>query len=364
MRPLRGVVVLASGAIAVALLVAGAPDAGANNPRWIKANFHAHGQRDLVYDDGRLAPADLHQVYARAGYDLSIHSAHTMSRAFTAADWATQRAQEAGTIGSTRTALGQEVTVANGPRFWGGLNIGSLRSIAKNNNHMGAFGHDQAVGHGLSVAAAADAAHAAGAATTVNHPGPGPGMWEWGYWDLPGNREKFDAIEVYNGYLLSVVGYFGFGTFEGVYRRATSPQGYDLKLAVSAGTDAHGDKAHRSTGCWVLAASNDPLDVAQAVKERKTVAITGHGFQSLRIVSVAHLGEVIQAGQADLGIELDRKVRKVVLWKNGAKVKTWRRTKSVRHRVTTSAKACYVWTATGDFLGRDRLMTSGIWLEP
>ncbi len=332
--------------------------------RWVKANFHAHSARRLVFDDGNISPGDLHNLYAGAGYDLSVHSPHTMSHHFTATDWATQRRREAGTIGVTRTALGQELNVANGPRFWGGLRFGSFVLIPKNNNHLGAFGHDQAVGHSLPLDTAVNAAHAAGGVVTVNHPGPGPGLWEPGYWDRPGTRDKVDAIEVYNGFLLSKVGYFGLGTFEGVYQRATSPQGYDLKVAVSAGTDSHGSEIHRSTACWVLAASNDPADVARAVKARKTVAITGHGFGNLGVVSVDHLGEVLRTGQVDLGIRLDRRVRKIILWKNGVKIRTWRRTRTVRYTSRVSTKATYVWTAVGDFLGRDRLITSAIWYRP
>ena len=81
--------------------------------------------------------------------------------------------------------------------------------------------------------------HADGGVCIVNHPGPGPMMWEEGYWEAPGNRGHIDALEVYNGEALAAVGV----DFESRYREATAYRGLGLKLAATTGADTHGPKS-------------------------------------------------------------------------------------------------------------------------
>lgn len=87
------------------------------------------------------------------------------------------------------------------------------------------------------LARACEQVHREGGVCIVNHPGPGPMMWEAGLWEAQGAR--VGALEVYNGQALAAAGLH----FEALYLQATVYSGLGLRLAAVTGADTHGPQA-------------------------------------------------------------------------------------------------------------------------
>ena len=283
-------------------------------------------------------------------------------------------------------AVGQELTVADGPRYAKQTTV--LGHTAPGNlDHLTLVGgHTLEPYRKLTPAQACDRVHADGGICIVNHPGPGPMMWEEGYWEAPANRGHIDALEVYNGTALGAVGI----DFESRYREATAYRGLGLKIAATTGADTHGPGSVAraqaklaaiggsaagkllhlmmpsvSNGRPELAAATlveaDGAtigDVIAAVKARRTVATWA--LRGLR-VSVDGLGEVRHTADVALAMKLSRRVGEVTLWREGVAVKTWHDVDAVEWSETLHAPAAYVFGVRD---GAGRLLTSAIWYEP
>jgi hypothetical protein len=235
-------------------------------------------------------------------------------------------------------------------------------------------------------AQACDRVHADGGICIVNHPGPGPMMWEEGWWEAPQNRGHLDGLEVYNGQALSAVGI----DFESRYREATAYRGLGVKLAATTGADTHGPKSVANTqaklagmvgrGIGKLARLMMPSsesarpeldaatlvqadgraieDVIAAVKARRTIAT--YAMSDLG-VQLDGLGEVRHTSKVALAMKLSRKVAEVTLYREGVAVQTWHDADAVEWHETIHTPAAYVFAARD---GNGRMMTSAIWYEP
>jgi hypothetical protein len=354
--------------------------------RWLRANFHAHTQAKLVEDDGSESAEALHKAVRAAGFDFSLHTPHCNSDESTAEAWAAQRAMETKLeVPGLTIAVGEELTVLDGPRYASRTQVLG-RPAPGNLNHLTIVGNAAHLAfRTLTPGEACERVHHDGGICIVNHPGPGPMMWEEGYWETPKNRARVDALEVYNGQALSVVGI----DFESRYREATAYRGLGIKIAATTGADTHGPKSmaraqaklaglagaasklmklvtptstsarpelDAATLVWADGARTQ--DVIAAVKARRTVAT--YALKDLA-VSVDGLGEVRKSGDVKLKISFSRKLGEVTLYREGVVVQSWRDTDAVEFAETISAPAAYVFAARD---GAGRLMTSAIWYEP
>ena len=355
---------------------------------WLRVNFHAHAAPAQVEDDGVETAAALHQAMRAAGFDVSVHSPHCYTNApEEAARWQATRAAESKlAVRGLTIAVGQELTVADGPRYEQRTTVLG-RPAPGNLDHLTLLGHTTlAPFRRLTPAAACDHAHAEGGICIVNHPGPGPMMWEEGYWEAPENRGHLDALEVYNGQAMAAVGV----DFEARYREATAYGGLGLKIAATTGADTHGPKsvarAQAKVASLAGAAGSKLLglvlpsvatprpelgaatlveaggasigEVIAAVKARRTIAT----FAMPRIgVELDGLGEVRRTAKVALALKLSRKVGEVTLYREGVAVQRWRDVDAVEWRETLAAPAAYVFAARD---GGGRMMTSAIWYEP
>src|SRR6478672_10493742 len=86
---------------------------------WLRVNFHAHAATPLVEDDGTEEPAALHAAVRAAGFDVSVYTPHcNPNRTDQTAGYDELRAETARTtVRGLTAAVGQELTVANGPKF-------------------------------------------------------------------------------------------------------------------------------------------------------------------------------------------------------------------------------------------------------
>jgi hypothetical protein len=379
---------MARAALALALLAATVGTARADGERrWLRANFHAHAAAEQVGDDGSESTVELHRAVRAAGFDFSVHSPHSSSDTPDAQErYRAQREAEAGLkVPGLTITVGEELTVLDGPRFARRTTVLG-RSAPGNLNHLTLVGNGALVPfRTLAPAEACDRVHADGGICIVNHPGPGPMMWEEGYWETPKNRARVDALEVYNGQALSAIGI----DFESRYREATAFRGLGMKIAATTGADTHGPKSvaraqaqlgsvaggasrllkllmpssrsarpelDAATLVWADGARTE--DVIAAVKARRTVAtyaLPGLG------VTLDGLGEVRKTGDVKLKLKLSRKLAEVTLYREGVAVQTWHDVDAVEWAERIGAPAAYV------FAGRDgagRMMTSAIWYEP
>jgi hypothetical protein len=374
--------------------------------RWLRANFHGHASAGHVDDDGTESPADLHKAMRAAGFDWSLHTPHCVTDvgADAGQHFAEQRAAEAALkLPGLTVATGQELSVVDGPKYSRHTKVLG-RSTPGNLNHLSIVGNKTLLPYRvLSPAEACERAHQDGGICIVNHPGPGPMMWEEGYWEAPKNRSGVDAIEVYNGQALAAVGI----DFESRYREATAYRGLGLKIAATTGADTHGPKSvaraqskvasfagpARSLLKMVLPqgeSARPELDAATlvqvdvpatassaaagaasasearamtaaviaAVKARRTVAV--NALPGIA-VSVDGLGEVRRTGTVKLSMRLSRKLAEVTLYREGTPVQTWHDSDAVEWSETITAPAAYVFGAKD---GAGRLLTSAIWYEP
>jgi len=380
--------------IALAFVLACASTAHAER-RWLRANFHGHASAGHVDDDGVESAHDMHKAVRAAGFDFSLHSPHCVTDvgADAAEHFAAQQAEEAAMrVPGLTIATGQELSVADGPNYARHTKVLG-RPAPGNLNHLTILGNKTLLPYRvLTPAEACERAHQDGGLCIVNHPGPGPMMWEEGYWEAPKNRAAVDAIEVYNGQALAAVGI----DFESRYREATAYRGLGLKIAATTGADTHGPKSvaraqsklagfagpARSLLKIVLPQSERPrpeLDAATlvqvdaaargtpaqvtaavvaAVKARRTVAL--YALPGIA-VSIDGLGEVRRTGAVKVAMKLSRKVAEVTLYREGTAVQTWHDVDAVEWSETITAPAAYVFGAKD---GAGRLMTSAIWYEP
>src|SRR4051812_22414679 len=190
---------------------------------WIHANFHGHAASTTLNDDGSEQPAELHRALRARGFDFSAHTAHSTlnTDGDPQARFALQRAREEhlGIDGLT-TALGEELTVEAGPNYKKQTRVLG-RAAPGNLNHLSLVGIKHLVPSGTPMATACAQVHAEGGLCLVNHPGPGPMMWEDGLWESPVTRGFVDGLEVYNGQAMASVGI----EFEERYREATAYAG-------------------------------------------------------------------------------------------------------------------------------------------
>jgi hypothetical protein len=371
--------------VVVALVAATVSTAHAERS-WLRANFHAHAAAEEVEDDGTETPAELHKAVRAAGFDFSVHSPHCNTRdPDEAGKYEAARADEAElTVRGLTIAVGQELTIADGPRY--SRNTTVLGHSAPGNlNHMTLVGNAaMAPFRALTPGQACDRVHADGGICIVNHPGPGPMMWEEGYWEAPANRGKVDALEVYNGQALAAVGI----DFEQRYRDATAYGGLAIKIAATTGADTHGPKSvaraqaklatfggaskllgllapmpqsarpELDAATLVYADGSTTADIVAAVKARRTIAT--YALPKLT-VTLDRLGEVRRTRDVKLAMKLSRKLGEVTLYREGVPIKTWQNVDQVAWTETLTAPAAYVFAARD---GSGRMMTSAIWYEP
>jgi hypothetical protein len=353
---------------------------------WVRANFHAHAASMRVGDDGTEKPADLHRVVRARGFDFSVHSAHSTENEGpdAAQRFAAQKAEEEQlAIAGLTIVLGEELTVAPGPNFQKRTQV--LGHGAPGNlDHLSVFGMTQLISTGTPLLKACAEVHEGGGVCIVNHPGPGPMMWEEGLWESEKNRHAIDALEVYNGQAISAVGI----DFEARYREATAYSGLGLHIAAVTGADTHGPKSverarsrlaglggaakllklmvpgaavprpELEAATLVRASSSAAGDVIAALKARRTVAT--YDVNKLGI-ELGGLGEIQHTGRVALHLQLSRKVGEVTLYREGEAVQSWSDVKDVTWTETVTRPTAYV------FSGRDgggRFTTSAVWFEP
>jgi hypothetical protein len=369
------------------LAVLTAAPAAAGKRRWLRANFHAHALPSHVDDDGTEKLIELHRAVRAAGFDFSLHSPHCRVDAGPKgqATYDALRAAEAQLdVPGLTIAVGEELTVADGPNYAQNTTVLG-RAAPGNLNHITTLGNRSLLPIRTPLAEACDRVHKEGGICIVNHPGPGPMMWEEGLWEAPKNRTRVDAIEVYNGQALSAVGI----EFESRYREATAYRGLGLKIAATTGADTHGPKSvarvkARLAGfagpaskllSLMMPSSESPrpeldaatlvdaeggsvADVVAAIKARRTVAVYALPDLTLKLDG---LGEVRKSGEVHLVLELSRKLSEVTLYREGAPVETWHDVDRVEWSEKLSAPAAYIFGARD---GGGRLLTSAIWYQP
>jgi hypothetical protein len=385
--------------------------------RWLRANFHGHASAGHVDDDGVESAPELHKAVRAAGFDFSLHTPHCVTDvgADAGQHFAEQRSAEAAVhVPGLTIATGQELSVVDGPKYSRHTKVLG-RNTPGNLNHLTILGNKTLLPYRvLSPGEACERVHQDGGICIVNHPGPGPMMWEEGYWEAPKNRGTVDAIEVYNGQALAAIGI----DFESRYREATAYRGLGLKIAATTGADTHGPKsvaraqskvasfagparsllkivlpqaesarpeldaatlvlvdapatamgpaARPATATTVGTPLTRPTQataattaaVIAAVKARRTVAV--NALPGLE-VSVDGLGEVRKTGAVQLSMKLSRKLAEVTLYREGTPVQTWHDVDAVEWSETITAPAAYVFGARQ---GAGRLLTSAIWYEP
>lgn len=371
-------------ALAAPLLIAQAARAD-----WFLANFHAHSANALVADDGAESPAALHAALKARGFRFSAHTPHsTLAGANGAPAWRRARATEAALSDGKFTAtVGQELTVAAGPAFQARTFV--LGHDAPGNlDHLSLIGADRFIPSETPVAEACRAAHAGGGICVVNHPGPGPMMWEEGLWEAPANRGLVDALEVYNGQAIAAIGI----DFEARYREATAYRGLGVKIAAVTGADTHGpasvkrarsrlhgfgkaaealerlappdagDRPELDAATLVSAASPSLPSVLAAVKARRTIAL----FRMRGVtVDLPGLGEVRASAAVRLRCAIHlpggRPVAEITLYREGEPVRTWHGVSTVEYAEDLTAPAAYVFGARD---GAGRMLSSAIWYQP
>jgi hypothetical protein len=354
---------------------------------WITANFHAHAANDLLRDDGSETPAQLHRALKARGFDFSVHSAHSVFNEKAEEEFREQRAAEARAVPGMTCVLGEELTVAGGPNFQESTKVLG-KNAPGNLNHLTVFGMKELIPTGTPVAEACERAHAGGGVCLVNHPGPGPMMWEEGLWESEARRAKprgkIDGLEVYNGQALSAIAI----DFESRYLEATAYSGLGLKIAAVTGADTHGPKsverarakvaglgmagkllklvapgsseprAELEAATRVLAESSSETAVIEALKARRTIAT--YAMRGVR-AELPGLGEVKRTGDVELHLTLSRAVGEIVLYKDGKEAQRWSRVSEARFTEKIAQPAAYVFAARD---GAGRLLTSAIWYEP
>ena len=307
-------------------------------------DLHSHAKSGpFVRDDGREELDEQAKRFHKAGFDAVFHTPH--SDLTQDPDlWKNQREHVRRGKWALERYLGEEVTVEKGPNW-------AVILGRRNNDHLGVVGQDAWITHALPFKAACEWAHAMGATVTVNHPGPGPSMWEVRYWERPGLRDRIDAIEICNGQVMPL-------DFFARYLRAVSYGGWGLKIAAVGGTDAHSARETAEVGTLVLAPKLTERALVDAVRKRRTFVV--YRLLDLRL-RCAQLGRIIASGDVALELTCSRKVKMISLLKEGSAVKTWTNTDRAVFRESISENAAYAWSIA-DRTGR--AFSSAIWYEP
>jgi len=179
-------------------------------------------------------------------------------------------------------------------------------------------------------------------------------MWEAGYWDRPGLRDKIDAIEVCNGQIMHALPMDSFA----LYLRATKYSGWGVKLAAVGGTDSHSPEAVPEIATLVVAANDSESALVEAVRRRKTYVV----FRLLDLrLRCEQLGETLPTGDVDLTLVCSRKVKRITLYREGRSVANWADTDRAEFKETITDNAAYAWRV---FDGSGRAYSSAIWYEP
>jgi len=328
------------------LLFAAPLDAG-DSPRVHLVDLHSHLRSGPhVRDDGSEELDARLDRFRKAGFDAVFHTPHSDLNDDPAL-WARQRKYLRGRDLALPLFLGEEVTVEKGPN-WGVL----LRR--RNNDHLGVVGQTEWITHALPMKAVCEWAHGQGAVVIVNHPGPGPSLWEAGYWDRPGLRDRIDAIEILNGRLLHAHPLDFFRT----YLRAVSYREWGLKVAAVAGTDTHSAREKPEVGTLVVAKDVSEASIVDAIRNRRTFVV--YRLLDLRL-TCRNLGRVIASGKVSLDLVCSRKVEKIRLYREGTEVGCWLGKARVRFREAITRNAAYAWRIDD---GKGRAFSSAIWFEP
>ncbi len=319
----------------------------ADAPSIFVVDMHSHTEPGPhAGDNGKESLASQAERGRAAGYHAVFHTPHS-DLITDAQSWADQQAYERDGDWALTRYLGEEVTVEKGPQ-WG------KATGRANNDHLGVVGQDAYIDHALPMKASCERAHAAGAVVTLNHPGPGPSMWEAGYWDRPGLRDKIDAIEVCNGQIMHVLPLDSFA----LYLRATKYSGWGVKLAAVGGTDSHSPTAVPEIATLIVAASDAETDLVEAVRLRKTYV--AYRLLDLRL-RCDQLGETLLTGDVDLALDLSRKVKRITLYREGRSIQNWTDTDHAEFKETITENAAYAWRVMD---GKARAYSSAIWYEP
>ncbi len=326
-------------------------------PFWVRANLHSHALwiKGGVGDDGRSPARVMHEVYERLGYDFSTHSPHSNRNTSRRSPdiWLTQKEYEEEALDqhlSIARSLSVELSVAHGPnlRWFKVRRYG--RGVGRTINHALIFGVDEYTPHLLPLKAAAEMAHVYGGLISIAH----PVIWEADYFTLPGNMDKLDALEVYNGIVLAKTG----ETEEVTFRAAVSYSGGQARLAAVAGTDSHGLAWAKDLVTWVRTTSNDVDGIVEGIRRRRTFATRGFFDISL---DFPQLGRVTRSGNVALDLQLNRPVERIELWREKELAQEWEGTDRVRWRERVIENTAYAFRFED---GTEFGYTSPVWFEP
>jgi hypothetical protein len=306
-------------------------------------------------DDGSVSLEEQQRMFAGAGYDLVVHSAHSRYGTNTSAvaDWRKQKAYEEQPRPGPVRSMGLEYDVERGPRYSAGTRLGNI-NLPENKDHLGLVGIRDFIPPWLPMKAACEWAHLLGGVTIINHPGSGPAMWEPGYWERPGLRDKIDGLEVYNGRVV----HLGSVAFDARYREAISYGGLGLKIAAIGASDSHGAGEPPETATFASVASCTPDAVVDAIRARRTVASTR--FSRLEL-NCAHLGEVVRSSRLTLAMQLTQAVERITLFRETDVMQVWSNVASASMAVTVTNNVAFSWMIED---GSRHAYTSGIWVEP
>lgn len=310
-------------------------------------DIHSHTKpTDFLKDDGKESLASQASRYSDAGYQAIFHTPHS-DYTTDPARWLREQDYEENGNWDLSRYLGEEVTVEKGPNW-------KVLGGRGNNDHLGVIGQNAFIPNVLPMKAASERAHATGGLVSLNHPGPGPGMWEPGYWMRPGIHDRLDAIEVCNGQLMHFAPIDSFGT----YLMAVSYGKWGLKVAAVGGTDSHNGEDAPQVATLVVAPDGSERVIVEAIRRRKTYAV--YKLLDLRM-HCAQLGQTIYTGDVNLRLECSRPVEKIQLLREGRTIRTWENGSVAEFTETLSENAAYVWRI---YDRGGRAYSSAIWYEP
>lgn len=360
---------------------------------WIKANFHAHGNSDLIDNDGTETPMQLHQALQKQGIDFSAHTIHSsrnmQSKRAQKAFRLQREKEDALVIKGLVHMVGEELTVAPGPNYKKEHHV--LGAVLPGNlNHVSLIGNAGFVPDETSLSAACQQVHQQKGICIVNHPGfrsgagPRPMMWEEGLWESPKNRGDVDALEVYNGMAMGTLGV----DFENRYLEATSYRGLGMHIAATASADTHGPESVKNilqrighltelaqffgvaashsdhprpelqAMTWLAAPTAELSAVIHALKQRKTIAV--YALASMKL-EFPQLGQVYKTDQVQLDVQFENPVTELLLYKNGVVWKRWYAETQVHVDDEVLENTAYVFVGRR---GEGKFTTSAVWFEP
>ena len=349
-------------AVLILTLCYSAAAAEVESLRWIKFDHHTHLKSGPFFGgDGTSTLAEQQAAFSRAGYDLVVNAPHSdFGRdASATANWLRQKQHEEGCFSSGKPlrVLGEELTVERGPGYSDGR-LTRFLGLPANREHLGLFGISDFIPHLTPMKAACEWTHLLGGVAILNHVGPGPGMWEPGYWDRAGLADKLDGMEAYNDRATER----GMVAFDHVYRHAISYRGLALKFAALGATDNHGLKDPIGACTMALVRQSKECSlletVVEAVRARRTIAVSS--FPRLE-VQCAHLGEIVRTNVAQLSLRLPMAVEQITLFRETEPSRTWTNASIAEVSLELAENTAFSWLIQDK--GR-HACTSGIWFEP